>query len=207
MKNPEKFWDRISKNYDKSSKKGSSKLSRPLLATKPYLNTYDTLLDFGCATGKNSIEFSEYVKNVRGIDISPKMIEIAQKKVKYQNIENVTFTKTDIFDNQLVDNSFNTIISFNVLHLLDNLDLIFSRIHKLLKPGGLFITNTPCLGDKNNILRGLILVGSKLSLMPEVKMLKGSDLETLLIKNNFEIIENRKLIVSDTNNYIVAKKY
>ena len=105
MKNPEKFWDRIAKNYDKNSKKGSGKPSRPCVATKPYLNTNDTLLDFGCATGKNTIELSEYVDNVRGIDISSKMIEIAQNKAKDQNIGNVTFTKTDFFDNQLVTKS------------------------------------------------------------------------------------------------------
>ena len=206
MKNPEKFWDRISKNYDNSSKKGSGKPSKPLLATKPYLSTNGTLLDFGCATGKNALELSEFVKNIQGIDISEKMIEIARKKANEQNIENITFTKTDIFDSQLVTNSFDTIISFNVLHLLENLDLVIHRIYELLKPSGFFITNTPCLGEKNNILRALILIGSKLNLIPEVKMLKGSDLVTLLVKNNFEVLENRKLIVSDTNNYIVAKK-
>lgn len=206
MKNPEIFWDRISKNYDNSSKKGSGKLSRPLLATKPYLNANDTLLDYGCATGKNAIELSEYVNNVHGIDISSKMIEIAQKKVKDKNIKNVIFTKSDIFDQQFELNSFDVIISFNVLHLLDNLESVIRRISNLLKPGGLIISNTPCLSEYKILMSAIIYIGSKLNLMPEVNMLRGNELGELFTKINYKVIENRKIDPSSSNYFIVGKK-
>lgn len=206
MKNPEIFWDRVSKNYDTSSKKGTGKPSRPLLATKPYLNIEDSVLDYGCATGKASIEISEFVKNVYGIDISAKMIELAREKVITKNIINVTFDKIEINNVKLKPETFDVIVIYNVLHLLNDLENKIERLHKLLKPGGFFISNTPCLGEQKYIMSTIIYIGSKLNLVPEINMLKGNELEEIISKSDFEIVENRKLTPSDTNNFIVAKK-
>ena len=206
MKNPEKFWDRISKNYDNSSKKVSNEPSRPLLATQKYLNINDSVLDYGCATGKASIEISEFVHNVYGIDISAKMIGIAEKKAETNEIKNVTFAQMEIFSEQLQPESFSVVVAYNVLHLLNTVDEAIQRIYNLLKPGGFFISNTPCLGEHKYFWGSIIYIGGKLNLMPDVKTFKGEDVVAILTKNKFDIIENKKLAESAMNYFIVAKK-
>ena len=50
--------------------------------TKKYLSGSEIVLDYGCATGTKTFELAGNVKEIQGIDISSKMIEIAAKKVK-----------------------------------------------------------------------------------------------------------------------------
>ena len=95
MKNEAKFWDRISKNYDKGDKADETYL-KMLEIMKKYLNEDHTIMDFGSATGSISIDISHSVKKVIGIDISSKMIEIAKKKAIEHQAENVYFAKSTI---------------------------------------------------------------------------------------------------------------
>ena len=71
----DKFWDLLAKNYDDEVGEQTTKL------TKKYLRKNDTVLDYGCARGAYTIALAGDVKEIRGIDISPKMIELAKKKI------------------------------------------------------------------------------------------------------------------------------
>jgi ubiquinone/menaquinone biosynthesis C-methylase UbiE len=189
MKNEEKFWDRISKNYDKGDEVDETYV-KMLDILKKYLNETDTLMDLGCATGSISIDISDSVRKVIGIDISSEMIRLAKEKAIEHKAENVYFAKSTIFDSRHKEGSFDALMAFNILHLLDDTDKAIGRINSLLKPGGIFISSTGCLGDKGKFVGGMISLIGKIGIMPKAKKFKVSQLKEMITKGGFEIIEH-----------------
>lgn len=77
-------------------------------------------------------------------------------------------------------------LALNILHLLENKEAIIARVH--LRPGGIFVTNTACLGD--TMLRHIRLIGpigEFLGLMPMVKVFTTRALVDALTAAGFRI--------------------
>ena len=201
----EKFWNRLANQFDKLSKHFERP---PSEKAKKFLNVNDIVLDFGCATGTVTIELSDYVKEIKGIDISSRMIDVAKRKVSEVNIKNIDFIQATIDDERLKIDSFNVIIAFNILHFFQDTQNVLKRINKLLKPGGLIIIATACVGQRtfSNSLQYLLFSPLiKLGIIPYMKFFKTSELKDLIESGNFQIIEFVNLD-SPTNYFIVAKK-
>lgn len=62
---------------------------------KKYLKITDKVLDIGCNCGFFDLQLSEYVENIKGIDVEPLFIEIANKTKEYVGISNVQFDVMD----------------------------------------------------------------------------------------------------------------
>ena len=142
LKRVEKFWDRISKKYDKRENTFNPTYIKSVRNTKKLLKNDDVVLDYACATGNLSIDIAANVKQIYAVDISSKMIQLAKGKALKRKVENVIFEHSTIFDKRLNNNSFNAVLGFNILHLLDDGEKAIERINELLNPGGLFISNT-----------------------------------------------------------------
>jgi 2-polyprenyl-3-methyl-5-hydroxy-6-metoxy-1,4-benzoquinol methylase len=201
----EKFWNRLANQFDKLSKHLGMP---PSEKAKKFLNVNDIVLDFGCATGTVTIELSDYVKEIKGIDISSRMIDVAKRKVSEVNIKNIDFIQATINDERLKIDSFHVIIAFNILHFFQDTQNVLKRINKLLKPGGLIIIATACVGQRtfSNSLQYLLFSPLiKLGIIPYMKFFKTSELKDSIESGNFEIIELVDLD-SPTNYFIVAKK-
>ena len=80
MNKSEKFWDKSAAKFDQAEKKDEKTNIMIIDRTRKYLQTSDTVLDFGCRTGLISNEIANKVKLIQTIDISSKMIEIAKNK-------------------------------------------------------------------------------------------------------------------------------
>ena len=76
----------------------------------------------------------------------------------------------------------------------------------MLKPGGLLISVTPCMGEKNRLITILFSFVSKIGLIPKIRPFKFSELEELTSNGNFEIIETELLRPRSPEYFIVAKK-
>ncbi|MTI29408.1 class I SAM-dependent methyltransferase, partial [Xanthovirga aplysinae] len=109
MDKSEKFWDNRSEDFDKRSQKNEVISNGTLEKAQNYLNKDDIVLDFGCATGSLSYQIALMVREVHGIDISSKMIDFAQKKVRNKNIKNLNFQHSTIFDKKYHKESFDVI--------------------------------------------------------------------------------------------------
>lgn len=206
MHKSERFWNRMASRYDGDGDdldEGSRKLVENI---RKHLTSDDVVLDFACATGTYSLELAAHVQSVHGIDISAKMIEIAKGKAADRNIENVSFARATIFDDDLKDESFDAILALNILHLLENRPETIQRINQLLKPGGFFISTTACLGEKRSVLGLFIMLLSKTPFMPYVKPLKSSDLVESMTQRGFQIVETETVLDVAPNVYIVARK-
>jgi len=206
MSKSENFWDKRAEDYDRQNKKYELSNNKAVEYSIKYFEKNNTVLDYGCAYGLITVEIAKYVKEAHGIDISQKMIEIAKRKAQENKIENVKYSHSTIFDDILKEDSFDVILAYNVLHLVDDLQKVAIRINELLKPGGFFISETVCLGEKKSAISFFLGFLSKIKLIPNVRKLKFSDLETLIVNSNFEIIETEDFKKDFQNYFIVAKK-
>lgn len=200
-----KFWDKTALIYDKEEQKDREIYQQIITNVKSHLKKSDVVLDFGCGTGTFSNTIAKFTKKVHAIDLSSNMIEIAEKKAKEQNITNIEYNQATIFDDHLKASSYDAIFGFYILHLLDNQKKVLLKINNLLKPNGLFISVTPCMGGKNVFSSVLSLI-SKLGIIPPFKFYQLHVLEFLLLDSQFDVLEKNKLEKTSNQYYIVAKK-
>jgi 2-polyprenyl-3-methyl-5-hydroxy-6-metoxy-1,4-benzoquinol methylase len=165
----------------------------------------NTVLDLGCGNGTAAIAIASSVKEINGIDISSKMIELAKGKAKEHTVRNIDFMQATIFDEKLQTGSFDVILCFYLLHLLEDTPRIMLRINDLLKPSGLFISATPCISG--TYFSSLLSPLSKIGLIPMLSAFKQSELLNLITEASFSIVEVECLHKSGNQNFIVAKKY
>ncbi len=204
-----KIWNLMANGFDEGEKRFEPIHTRIVEKTKNYLNLNDVVLDYGCGTGTKAFEIAGDVKEVLGIDISPKMMEIAETKAVQGKIKNVDFKKTTIFDEGLEMGSFDVIIAFNILHYLEDFQEVMGRINELLKPGGLFISSTECMGEERKLSR--IISFSALFILTKagavsVRYFKTSELENLITEGHFQILETEIMNLRTLKFYFIAAK-
>jgi ubiquinone/menaquinone biosynthesis C-methylase UbiE len=213
MNKSQVFWDKQAKKFDDNEKQFEHASRKLIAGTKEYLNANDNVLDFGCATGTKTLELADAVKHIHGLDISAEMISEATKKKNKVNVKNVSFSQGTIFNNDLEKTSFDKIIAFAIIHLMEDSEKVIQRIHELLKPGGLFISTTACFKDKMYFKTRLEftthLFMKRLGIFPlHLNMFKTSDIEQLINRQNFNIVKAEKLFFNGmTLNFIVAEKH
>ncbi|MCG8573225.1 MAG: class I SAM-dependent methyltransferase [Spirochaetes bacterium] len=205
MVNAEKFWDRLSKNWDKSESIEDVLQYKSVGYIKEYLKKEDIVLDFGCATGTMAFALSPLVKEIHGIDLSGKMIQLANERISNQSTDKVFFKKENIMDTQFKAGQFDRIISFNVLHLVDHLDGTLSKIHDLLKPSGHFLFMTPCLQEKP-FLSGIIKILKALKIIPLGGCFKIKELERAVRDKGFQILKSESIDGNPFEHFIIAVK-
>lgn len=212
MDKSEVFWDKASQNYDKTEERFEHIHRTTREKTKKHLKATDVVLDYGCGTGTKSCELAHLVKEIHGIDISSKMIEIAKRKAFKSKVENVTFERTKIFDERFRSGSFDVVIAFNMLHTVPCPQKTVQKIEDLLKPEGLFISVTPCLQEKKSLFVSLQIylmrILSKAGIIPiPIRELVGSDLDALIEVGDLEIVESEMIFSGASSYFITAKKH
>lgn len=205
MNKSERFWDKTASKYDQVEMKDEQTYLNIIDRTKTHLTTSDMVLDYGCGTGWIANEIAEYVKGIHAVDISSKMIEIADKKAKERNLANISYVHSTIFDERYKKGSFDVILVFHVLHLLEDEHIVLQRMNDLLKPEGLLISATPCVGEKI-FLKSLLSFAGKVGLLPSIRSFKIRHLVDAIEKGNFSIVETDCLKKSSQEYFIVARK-
>lgn len=95
-------------------------------------------LDAGCGTGNLALRIYKSGCRVIGIDHSYEMLACANRKN-----DKIDFRYSNL-DQQLsfVDNYFDGVVSNNVMAYLQNPDIALAEIHRVLKPGAIFVVAT-----------------------------------------------------------------
>ena len=205
-KSPEKFWDLVSSKYAASPIADKTAYQIKIRKLQSYLSAENVVLDVGCGTGTQCFDLAGNIKKAVGIDISGKLLAIAEQRKTGRKLDNVEFIKTSLFDERFHAESFDVVMAFYVLHFFEDIDVVFRRVHELLKPGGLFIAETACLGEKNKLVGALLRFAGRLGFLPYMNLLTTSRLEQAMKKAGFSLVE--KIIFSDSNpEYtLIAKK-
>lgn len=206
MNKTEKFWNRIAKGYDKQVIKLDETEVKTVEMAKKHLNSSDVVMDYGCGPGAMTSELAKEVAEIHGIDISSSMIEIAKRIATERNIENIHYAHGTIFDERYKQESFNVILAFNILHLLEDIHEVMPRINKLLKQGGKFISITPSMGAKRSVLSALLSLLSKVGIIPYTNIPTRSELEGFITYGNFQVVEIEQLQRNPPNYFIASEK-
>lgn len=191
-KSPEKFWNLIASKYAASPIADRPAYETKITKLKTFLTPEMSVLDIGCATGTQCGDIANSVQQVTGIDISSKLLSIAEQRMAERKVENVEFIQTSAFDERFQPGSFDAVMAFHVLHFFEDIDVIFKRVNELLRPGGIFISETACLGNKNKLMSTLLRTMGHLGLLPKMSLLTTQQLEDSLKNSGFSIADKTK---------------
>ncbi|MBA7473147.1 2-methoxy-6-polyprenyl-1,4-benzoquinol methylase, mitochondrial [subsurface metagenome] len=108
-----------------------------------HLKTGQRVLDIGCGTGILTVKAAKKGAQVRGIDVNPQMLEIAQKRVNEEGVsQNVKLSEMGVAElGNEKDESYDIVMSGLCFSELaeDELCYTLKEINRLLKPGGLLL--------------------------------------------------------------------
>lgn len=187
MDHSAKFWDKIAERYAKRPVPDEAAYQKKLQVTREYFRPEMQVLELGCGTGSTAIAHAPYVKHIQAVDISSKMIEIAQRKADENNIENVTFKRSSIDEISVPDQSLDAVLGLSILHLLEDKEAVMAKVHGMLKAGGIFVSSTACIGDSMKFFKLVATIGKFFRLMPLVKVFTTKELEDSLTAAGFVI--------------------
>ena len=202
-----RFWDKRSKVFDEQVLSVyENAYKKTIKRSIPFLKPEDTMLEIGCGTGNATIPLSQYVKKITAIDISEEMMLKAAEKAKEEGIENITFRQKDLLELDIEQESYDVVAAYNVLLYMKNQEKVLEKIYDILKPGGVFLSATDCLGrnlSKESVRK---FWKSKLHLMPYVSFDTPVGLMRKIQRKGFLVIEIVNLHRNPPNIFIVAQK-
>ncbi len=98
-----------------------------------------TVLDLGCGYGWHcSFAVQQGAVQVLGIDLSKRMIEEAKRRNAKEQIQ---YRVCGIEDYEYPENMWDCVVSNLALHYIKDIEKIFQKVHRTLKPGGVFLFN------------------------------------------------------------------
>lgn len=202
---PDAFWDRLAPRYAARPVADPDAYAAKLAHVQALLKPTDHMLEIGCGTGSTALTLAPHVAQMTATDVSAGMIKIAETKRAERALGNVRFDQADAADT-VPGGPFDVIAAFSLLHLVDDLPAVLASVYAQLKPGGLFLSKTVCLGDRNVGLRLFVRALTVVGIAPQVAPLSRASLSRALIQAGFEIRECRYFGKSRTNPFFVAAR-
>ena len=131
--NTKEAYDQWSSQYDSNINK-----TRDLeaIALKETLSAipFNTCLEIGCGTGKNTSWLLEKATHITSVDLSEEMLAVARAKIRH---EKVSFVQADILEDWSFISKSYDLVSFSlVLEHIENLDEVLAKTAAVLNPGG-----------------------------------------------------------------------
>lgn len=209
MTSDAKFWDKTAANYAKSPIKDIQSYEYTLERTRSYLKASDRVLELGCGTASTAIALSGDVAEMVASDISANMLEVGRQRATDAGTSNLTLVQAAPQD--APEGPFDVIMAHNLLHLLEDVEGALAAVATRVKPGGLFISKTPCLGEnmksiKYRLLMKAVPLMQLFGKAPYVRFLGITELERMIIAAGFQIIESGNYPVDPPCRYLVVRK-
>lgn len=187
MDRSSRFWDRIAERYSRRPVADEASYQKKLAITREYLRPEMEVLEFGCGTGSTALVHAPHVKHLHAIDVSSRMIEIARGKAEAAGVENLSFECAEIDSFRAPESRYDAVMGLSILHLVADREKVIAKVHEMLKPGGLFVTSTPCLGDTMKFFKIVGPIGAFLGLIPRVSVFTADELEHSMTGTGFAI--------------------
>ena len=153
MINQKAHWEALAKknvryyiNSDKGRKiteeefrQSGQETYRRFIANDQLITSRQSILDFGCGTGRLTEFMAKDFKKVIGVDILGTMI--AQGKIRLGSLKNVELIEIDGSSLPLPDKSIDFVFSYLVFQHIKTREMVeraFADIYRVLAPGGIF---------------------------------------------------------------------
>ena len=189
-----RFWNKAARKYAASAIADSQGYERTLRRVLGILMPSDHVLELGCGTGTTALRLAPATARFLATDISPAMLEIARSKLVgapqgVHGMLNFEVADANASLSAPVAAGWDVVLAFNLLHLVPDIDASLAQVVRHLRPGGRFISKTPCIGQMNPLVPYVALpVMRALGLAPPVRVLKQDEL-VAAIKRSGLIIE------------------
>jgi SAM-dependent methyltransferase len=202
-----RFWNEIADAYSRKPVENPEAFERKIAITIARLKPTDVVLDIGSGTGSLALRLAPHAGHVHGLDVSNEMVRIARAKAGAQQVANVTFHVGTLEDcTEFEEGSLDGLCAYSLLHLIEDRHAALARIHRLLKPGGFFISSTPCLGDSWVPYRPILRVMRLLGKAPPVWTFQRSALEQQVRRAGFVDVTYPDVGAEPTIAFMVASK-
>jgi ubiquinone/menaquinone biosynthesis C-methylase UbiE len=131
--NPQQAYNSWASQYDTNENKTrdlEAKALRDILSTI----SFNSVLEIGCGTGKNTEWLLQKAQRITAVDLSEEMLSKAKEKIQSHNIEFIQFDINN--DWNFTERTFDLIGFSLVLEHIENLDHIFKEVYKKLNDEG-----------------------------------------------------------------------
>ncbi len=206
-----RFWNRVARKYAADPIADVAGYEVTLRRVQALLSPVHTVLEIGCGTGSTALRLAPSTRRMLATDVSAEMIAIAREKLaaQPQPQPQLRFGVADAETTASGDACHDTVLAFNVLHLVSDLDLALQAILSTLKPGGIFISKTPCLAEMNPLIpRLLVPLMRALGKAPDLLVFDAAQLRSAFERHGFEIeaVERHGSKRKDIRVFIVARR-
>ncbi|MCO4777096.1 class I SAM-dependent methyltransferase [Lentibacter algarum] len=202
------FWDKMAPKYAESQMRSVEDYEHTLARTLSHLTPEMRVLEMGCGTGTTALRLAPHVKAFVGTDQSSEMIRIARDKAADEH-SNLEFRVLGAAESAQLEEGFDVVMGFNLFHLVPDADAVLADIFKMLKPGGLMISKTPCLMDKafgwkRFLVAGMLPILKRIGKAPDVGLWRIADVDRRIADAGFETLEAGNFPA--ISRYVVARK-
>ena len=201
------FWNRIAPKYAASPIADLAGYERSIRRTRDLLSAQHDVLEVGCGTGTSALRLAPNTRSYLATDLSPQMVAIAREKLLTQPVPQLRYDMADADAEQA--GPFDAVLAFNTLHLVPDLDRTVSRLKHMLKPGGLLISKTACVGEMNRLIPWLALpVAQWIGKAPPVLVFKADHLLTAIERQGLHVdaVERHGTRGKDIRVFVIARR-
>ncbi len=204
-----RFWDRVARKYAADPIADMAGYEASLQRTRGLLSKKHDVLEIGCGTGTTALRLAANTGRLLATDISAEMIAIAKEKLASQPTPQLSFALADADLPMFGTTTYDRVLAFNMLHLVTDLDQTLAMAAQILRPGGLFISKTPCISEMNPLIPRLALpLMRAIGKAPHVQCLNEAQLRAALTRQGLQIVsvERHGTKKKDFRVFIIASK-
>jgi ubiquinone/menaquinone biosynthesis C-methylase UbiE len=148
-----KYYDTEASVYDKN-RYGTIEGKRVDTFQKKLLETFfqelpdlAVILELGCGTGRFLPFIADLGYQLTGMDISPEMLRVAEKRVQKESKNTIPLILNNADTMPFEDDHFDAIYSILVLNLIPDYRKVFYEMARVVKPGGVIVFSVPNLSS------------------------------------------------------------
>ena len=189
MADSRRFWNLLSGFYSRQKIGDEDAYRTKLAKTQAHFSPEMRVREVGAGTGSTAVIHAPHVANYEAVDFSPKMLDIARRRAAEAGVENLTF-RAAALEELDANGDFDAVLALSLIHLLEDRDAGIAHMAKMLKPGGLFVSSTTCIGGQARLLKVLGPIPRALGLFPILNFFTRDELEASIRAAGLEIVES-----------------
>lgn len=144
MSNIVRYWDKQAIKRKKLLPLKRERFQKCYSLISYYLDKNNDIADLGCGTGHITFQLHDKVKSIHAIDFSEAMISIAKAQKRSGIHDNILFEIGNIEQTSLEEKTKDAALLCNMLHCVENGDLILKEAKRIVKANGVIITSSYC---------------------------------------------------------------
>ena len=134
----ERYWSRFAKSYDRDGEYVVGKhIIRLIEETLAAERSLGNALECGCGTGTFTKAIARNARHLIAADLSNEMLEVARAQLR--RFENVSIQKADCQNTSFPEESFDSVILTNLVHVIDNPLQCLRESFRILRENGSLI--------------------------------------------------------------------